>query len=86
MFPSFSIFHLSLLCNTYGNVPSKISQELLDLGCFTFGTNLGYDKLNCVIKNHAYIAFHIFLFIRFSFSPTKNSVLFSLGFSNFVNT
>ena len=39
LFP-FSFFHLSLLCNAYGNFTSKISQELLDI----FGTKLGYYK------------------------------------------
>ena len=31
-FSKFLFFHLSLLCNAYGHLPSKISQQLLDLG------------------------------------------------------
>ena len=47
--------------------PSKISQELLDLGFLKIGTKLWYlDKLYCVLKNQphiAYLSLYLFIFL-----------------------
>ena len=50
IFPSFSnflFFHLSLLCNVYGDLPSKISQQLLDLGLLNLVQRL--DMTSCAV-------------------------------------
>ena len=38
-----------------------------------FGTNIGYDKLYCVTKNHTY-CLSVPVFVHFSFSSNKISV------------
>ena len=61
-------------CLFYNNVcvsviffSSKISQEVLDQ-ILKFCTNIGYDKLKCVLKNRQY-CISVFLFVHLSFSP-----------------
>ena len=82
LFQLFFFYHLSFLCNAYGHFPSKISQELLDLGFWNFVqsfdmtsctrilkfcTKLWYDKLYCVLKNQPHIAYQsLYLFIFLS--------------------
>ena len=67
-FSKFLFFHLSLLCNVYGDLLLKISQQLLDLGIIKFGTKVGYDKLCCVTKNQPHIAYQsLYLSIFLSF-------------------
>ena len=47
-FFNFSFFyHLSFLCNAYGHFPSKISQELLDLGFWNFVHS--FDMTSCTV-------------------------------------
>ena len=64
IFTIFSIllfFHLSLQCNTSGNLCQRFLRK--------FGTNTGYDLLYCVKENKHAVAYHslylsIFLSLR----------------------
>ena len=47
LFPFFYFFHLSLQCNAYENFPSKISQELLDLGFLNLVQ--GFGMTSCTV-------------------------------------
>ena len=47
LFQLFFFYHLSFLCNAYGHFPSKISQELLDLGFWNFVQS--FDMTSCTV-------------------------------------
>ena len=71
-FAFFFIFFLpSLLCNAYGHFPSKISQELLDLGLLNLVQSFGRKVARCCNKESATYCLSVHLFLHFSFSPNK---------------
>ena len=60
-FFKFYFFHLSLLCNSFEYLPSKISQQLLDLGLSNLVQRLGMTS--CAMYQMISHIFHISPFI-----------------------
>ena len=68
-FSNFLFFHLSLLCNVYGDLLPKISQHLLDEGLSNLVQGLGMIVL-CNNEKAKY-CLSVSLFVNFSFFPIE---------------